>query len=80
MYTVQAAWAKAGGYSTALVKARDEGDHFLQMPPYEAHDFTHPVFLQRQRHEVHTVNAGNTQFWSAVKRTALTGWHEVGLP
>lgn len=82
MLSVITAWQKAGGYSSALVKSLDEGDHFLSMEPYVVRGFQHPNFILRQRHEVRTVSADGQHFWQRLEHDSLVsaGFEIDGIP
>jgi hypothetical protein len=73
--SVQYAFQRGGGYSKLLAQAMDDMDHYLSMEPYTVTDFTHPVFLNCQRHEMHALQASCQHFWQKVQRSKLL---EVG--
>jgi hypothetical protein len=73
MLSIQKAFSASGAFSTSLVKAMDEADHYLQMPPYEIlpADLQHPAFLQCQRHEVKALASPPAGFWPKLDCKAL---------
>jgi len=70
IYMITSAFFKFGGFSSGLVKALDEAEHYLQLPPFAA-QLQHPSFLLQQRHEVHCLAAAPKDYWGFLTREAL---------
>lgn len=69
--TVLAAYYKSGGYSSHLVKTMDQGDHYLQLPPFVVTDFKHPAFVLCQRHEARCLGSSGRASWQSVTTSTL---------